>query len=97
MALIMNDDKPSNEESLLEFPCDIQVKAMGLASADFEAHVISLVKQFVPEATSIAVTTRPSRSDKYISVSCQFVADSRDQLDKIYQSLSDDSRVLVAL
>jgi len=92
----MTDDD-SNQESLLEFPCDIQVKAMGRKDDSFRDHVLAIVRRHVSDATAIAVMVRPSKGDKYISVSCHFRAESRKQLDNIYQDFTADSRVLVAL
>ncbi len=38
----------NEEETLFEFPCQFSVKAMGLAAPDFDALVLSIVRQQVP-------------------------------------------------
>ncbi len=87
----------SEEETLLEFPCDFSVKAMGKAEPDFEAHVVALVRAHVPQNVNITARTAASKKGNYYSVSATFQAESKLQLDRIYQTLTDDKRVLMSL
>ncbi|MBF0256296.1 MAG: DUF493 domain-containing protein [Gammaproteobacteria bacterium] len=84
-------------EGLLEFPCEITIKAMGLATADFEYLVVELVRNHVPNLGENAVRSRASNGGKYLSVSVAVQAQSRAQMDAIYQDLSAHERVLMAL
>jgi hypothetical protein len=84
-------------QTLLEFPCDFCVKAMGHAADDFDALVASIVREHVPELGETAVKTRPSKGGKYLAVSVSFTATSRAQLDGIYMALSAHERVVMAL
>ncbi len=85
------------EESLLEFPCEIVIKAMGLADDQFELLVVELVRAHAPNLGENAVSTRPSKAGKYLSVSVKVMAESRAQMDAIYQDLSAHDKVLMAL
>jgi len=58
--------------------------------------VVSVVKTHAP-LSEHTVTTRLSQGRKYLSVTVTFVAESREQLDAIYQELSGNQRVLMAL
>jgi hypothetical protein len=69
---------------------------MGRNADDFEGFVVSVVQMHVPLSEG-TVTTRPSRNGNFLSVTVTFVAESREQLDAIYQELSDHQRVLMAL
>ncbi len=89
-------DLEDQKETIMEFPCDFEVKAMGKNQPEFADHVLALVSSHV-SLSDIRVTTKPSRNEAYLSVRCEFSATSKTQLDAIYQSLSDDSKVLVAL
>jgi putative lipoic acid-binding regulatory protein len=84
-------------ETLLEFPCQFSVKAMGLATDGFDLIVVEIVNRHVPDLGEGAVKTRPSRAGKYVSVTVTFEASSKAQLDAIYQALSDNDRVLMSL
>ncbi len=85
------------EGGLLEFPCTLTIKAMGKPDNNFDAHVTALVRRHIPDIGEGAVVTRPSKKGNFISVSVTVTAESREQLDSIYQLLSDDERVLMAL
>ncbi len=84
-------------ETLLEFPCEYSVKAMGLTAPDFDALVFDIVRQQVPDLGEGAVRTRTSSGGKYLSVTVTFQATSKRQLDAIYQALTDHERVLMSL
>jgi uncharacterized protein len=85
------------QESLLEFPCEIVVKAMGLADDDFELVVVEIVRVHAPNIGENAVKSRPSKAGKYLSVSVAVMAESRSQMDAIYQDLTAHEKVLMAL
>lgn len=83
-------------ETLIEFPADIAVKAMGLNTDDFESLVSELVLPLV-EADQPTVTTLPSKEGKYLSVSVRFTATSIEQLQSVYTVLRAEPRVLYTL
>jgi uncharacterized protein len=87
-------------ETLLEFPCQFAVKAMGKCGLEFDLLVIEIVCRHVPnfyEQAEKAVTTRPSKDGNYLAVTVLIEASSKQQLDAIYQDLSDHPQVLMAL
>ncbi len=86
-----------HDTPLMEFPCSFGIKAMGLATDDFEALVVSLIRPHVNDLNKGAVSSKPSKGGKYTSVTVTFEAESREQLDNIYRSVSDHERVLMAL
>ncbi len=87
----------NTEETLLEFPCQFPIKAMGLADDDFDALVVSIVRQHVEDINEGAVRTRASSNGKYMSVTVTFTAHSKDQIDNIYLALTGHDRVMTVL
>jgi putative lipoic acid-binding regulatory protein len=87
----------SEKETLLEFPCNFPVKAMGLADAGFEARVVELVRIHAPDLGEEAVRSVDSKGGKYLSVTVTVRATSREQLDNIYRELTACEQVLMAL
>lgn len=85
------------DDSLLDFPCDFPVKAMGLATGDFDRRVAELVRRHAPDLGEGAVRSRPSQGGKYLAVTVTVRATSRAQLDAIYRELSACEAVLMAL
>lgn len=86
-----------SEETLLQFPCQFPIKAMGLSSDTFDLTVIQIVRKHVPDIHEGAVKTRPSKGGKYTSVTVIIEATSKAQLDAIYVDLSSHDEVLMTL
>ncbi len=87
----------SEEETLLEFPCEFSIKVMGVATPEFDAIVVEIVRQHAPDLGEGAVRTRPSSGGKYLAVTVTINAISKEQLDAIYQALTDHELVLMSL
>jgi putative lipoic acid-binding regulatory protein len=87
----------TNRAVAMQFPCTFPIKAMGYADARLETRVLEIVRHHAPECGADAVHNRPSVGGKYLSVTVTIEAQSRDQLDAIYQELTDCEQVLVAL
>jgi putative lipoic acid-binding regulatory protein len=87
----------SETESLLVFPCQFPIKAMGKSREDFDAVVVEIVRRYVDDIQEGAVTSRPSRDGNYTAVTIMIEATSREQLDAIYQELTDNPDILMAL
>lgn len=87
----------SEQETVMEFPCDFPIKAMGLSDGQFEALVVALVRKHAPDLAEDAVRTVDSKGGKYLSVTITVRANSREQLDNIYRELTACEQVLMAL
>ncbi|MFT5131851.1 MAG: putative lipoic acid-binding regulatory protein [Gammaproteobacteria bacterium] len=85
------------EETLLRFPCEFPIKAMGKADTDFDTLVLGLVRKHSPGLREGALKSRLSNGGRYISVTVTIQAESREQLDNIYMDLSAEERILMAL
>ena len=84
-------------ETLLKFPCEFPIKALGRADEGFEILVATIVRQHARDLGEGAVRSRPSRGGKYLAVTVQVRATSREQLDAIYQGLHAEPRVVMVL
>jgi len=87
----------SDQDQLLEYPCDIAIKAMGRAEPGFDALVVEIVRRHVPDVSEGAISTRLSREGKYISVTVTVRATSREQLDAVYYDLTAHEKIAIAL
>lgn len=86
-----------SDETLLEFPCEFPIKAIGKARDDLDAIVFSLVRPHVPDLGEGAIRTRPSRQGNYQSITVTIHATDRAQLDSVYEALSASEHILVVL
>lgn len=91
----MSEQTP--EESVIEFPCEFPIKAMGLAGGKLELTVVEIVRRHAPDLGEAAVKSRPSANGKYVSITVTITATSKAQLDAIYMDLTACKQVLMAL
>jgi putative lipoic acid-binding regulatory protein len=87
----------NDESNLLEFPCPFPVKAMGRSDGDFKSLVSNIVLRHAELSAGEEVRARASGSGNYTSITITIEATSREQLDNIYQDLTDCEQVLMAL
>lgn len=86
------DDAPG-----FEFPCDYQIKAMGIDDGRFHELVIGIIRRHCDSIREDSLRTRLSSAGKYVSVSIIIEASSREQLDAIYDDLTAHDKVLMRL
>jgi len=84
-------------ETLLEFPCEFPVKAMGLACDELELAVIEIINCHVDNLAEDALKMKPSKTGKYTAITITITAQSKAQLDAIYTDLSACKHVSIAL
>ncbi|MBT8048447.1 MAG: DUF493 domain-containing protein [Xanthomonadales bacterium] len=89
--------KDEDKTTLFEFPCRFPVKAMGRSSDDFEQIVLDIVLAHAGLWQDEPVRSAPSSEGNFVSITVIIKAQSQQQLDSIYQGLTDCSRVLMAL
>lgn len=87
----------NSPETLLQFPCSFPIKLMGRADAGFSDVAVRLIERHVGEISNNQIQTTTSRNGNYLSLTITIDAQSQEQLDSIYNDLSNQEDVLVAL
>jgi len=83
------------EETLLEFPTDFPIKAMGRSGDAFRTAVVETVAEHADFHPENDVRVQASANGNFVSVTITFTATSKAQLDTIYQALTDHELVLM--
>ncbi len=86
-----------SEETLFEFPCTFPIKAMGKNDIELDVLVIDIVRRHAPDVNHSHIKTRPSKDGKFLAITATIEATSKQQLDAIYQDLTDHPLILFAL
>ena len=86
-------DRPT----LIEFPSDFPLKIMGLAVEGFAQEIAELMVRHAPEFDAASMEMRPSKTGKYLSLTCIVRATSQAQLDGLYMALTAHPMVKVVL
>lgn len=84
-------------KKLVEFPSVMVFKIIGTESKDFIPDVKNVVSNILKEKLIGDITSTPSRSGKYISLSIKINVISESKLKKIYEELGKISNVKYVL
>lgn len=89
-------DMPEDERAL-EFPVRFPVKAMGRARSDVRAALLSVLDSTHTLYREEDIREQVSRNGNFTSVTVVIQAESRSQLDDIYEQLADHPEVVMTL
>ncbi len=70
-----------SDEELLEFPCEFPIKVMGRDTETFEKEVLGIFSRHLEDAEAANISSRPSGSGNFISITVTFEAPSKAQCD----------------
>lgn len=87
----------SQQDTLLEFPCEFPLKIMGETRDDFAEEIQRVVAAHAPGFDASRMEMRGSSGGKYISLTCTVTATSKQQLDDLYRALTAHPMVKVVL
>ena len=86
----------NDADELFQFPCDFPIKVMGRDSESFRTLTLAIVERHAGPLAADQITERMSREGRFLALTYTIRAQSRAQLDTIYQDLTDSGVVLVA-
>jgi putative lipoic acid-binding regulatory protein len=75
-----------------EFPCSISIKAIGDDYDNYLQFVMDTVLEIIGKIEEAEVTSRKSAGNKYMAVTVPFIAESREQLEAVYEAINQDQR-----
>jgi putative lipoic acid-binding regulatory protein len=80
--------------SLLEFPCVLPVKVFGRNEQQFRDAALAIVRTHYAECS---IAEQESRQGSYLSLTITVRAESRAQIDAMYQDLVASDAILMVL
>ncbi|HIO93431.1 MAG TPA: DUF493 domain-containing protein [Leucothrix mucor] len=87
----------TEEESLIEFPCDFPLKVMGSAIPEFHSRMVEIATKHDSRFNAEEIKIKHSKTGKYTSLTLNIHAENKPQLDALYQELTNCELVLWAL
>jgi putative lipoic acid-binding regulatory protein len=81
-------------EGLPQFPCSLPIKVFGRNDPAFRTAALAIVRAYYAEHD---VAERPSRQGTYLSLTITVRAQSKAQIDAVYQALVASDDVLMVL
>lgn len=88
---------PQERQTLVEYPCEFPIKAMGARVDGFAQAVLDVVLRHAPDFDPRTAEMRASSKGNYLAVTCTFRALSQQQVDALYRELSAHPLVKVVL
>ncbi len=92
--LSSTESATSTNDTLFEFPCAFPIKIVGKTIEHFDLLIMEIVHRHCQE-TENTLRTRTSRGGKYSAVTVTIMAQSRAQLDALYQELSTHEQIMM--
>lgn len=83
--------------TLIEFPCTFLLKIMGAHHPEYEATLLTVIREHAPDTQAHQITSRPSSKGNYLAATAQVNVSSQEQLDNIYRALTSHPMVKVVL
>ena len=98
----MSDEREQSQHdeplaSLIKFPTEFPIKAMGKNSTDFRALVLKIVNEQIASDKLLRVDEQLSSNEKYLSFTIVAIFEDQESIDKVYLALTADPLVLMAL
>jgi hypothetical protein len=87
----------SGNDELFRFPTDFPIKVMGRDTESFRTLTLAIIERHAGPIAAENISERSSSKGKFLALTYTIRAQSRAQLDRIYQDLTDSGVVLVAL
>lgn len=84
-------------DTLIEFPCDFELKAMGRHCEEFIDLVFNITQKHVPDVSRDNLRLNESKGSKFVSVKIKFYATHINQIHGIYGELNEHPDVLMTL
>ncbi|TEW51694.1 DUF493 family protein YbeD [Psychromonas algicola] len=73
-------------DELLDFPCSLSFKVMGVAHPELVPEVINVIQQIAPGDYS--PTVKPSSKGNYHSLAVPVIVNSKEHIEEIYSELN---------
>lgn len=90
-------DTHDEHPPLITFPARFPIKIMGKNNADFQAAILGIANRLIAPDKLLSLNENPSSNGKYLAITLIAVFDSQAEIDAVYQALTDDGNVIMAL
>ena len=84
---------PAPRTSLIDYPCLFPIKVVGENGEHFVHAITSIAREHDPQFDAAAIELRESGGERYLGITLQIHATSREQLDALYLALGRHPQV----
>lgn len=82
----------------IDYPCQFPIKIMGICNKTFSSDCIIIIKRHCKNFDSQKdILIKTSKTGKYLSITANIIAESREHLDSLYQAINNHPDVRFTL
>ena len=86
-----------NNNTLMEFPCDFQIKIIGTNSDLFATEVLSIARKHFPDTKDTSIRSQASQQGNYLSITLTVYVQDQVTLDMLYMELTKHPDIKMVL
>lgn len=86
-----------NDQSLMTFPCDFQIKIIGSNTESFAREIASIARKHFPDIADEAIQSKPSQQSNYLAISITLHVKDQATLDGLYMELTKHPDIKMVL
>lgn len=87
----------TNDQSLMEFPCDFLIKIIGKNSSEFARDITSIIHSHFPKTPADLIQGKPSQQGNYLAISATIHALDQISIDALYLELTKHPDIKMVL
>ena len=86
-----------DDNSLIEFPCDFQIKIIGKHGESFVLEIATIARKHFPDLNDNAIRTKISAQNNFLAITLTVRAENKATLDALYQELTKHPDITMVL
>lgn len=86
-----------NDQSLMTFPCDFQIKIIGNHTELFAKQIGDIARKHFPELQDASIESKLSSEGKYLAISITLHVEDQATLDGLYMELTKHPDIKMVL
>jgi putative lipoic acid-binding regulatory protein len=86
-----------NNTTLMEFPCDFNIKIIGTNSDTFASDVLNIACKHFPETKDTSIRSQPSQQGNFLSITLTVYVPNQAALDSLYIELTGHPDIKMVL
>ncbi len=88
---------PDSSPEGMIFPCEVDVKVFVRSGDELEQEVRELIGNLIPASKILEIRNRKSSQGKYQALSCNILAQSKEEIDQVFIALGKHPKILMVL
>ena len=86
-----------SDNSLMEFPCDFQIKIVGINNDSFTMEVLRIARKHFPTTDETSIRSQASQQGNYLAITLSLYVQDQVTLDSLYIELTNHPDIKMVL